>query len=158
MISHRKGLVATIYPNYFNNGAAFGNLMNCFVFMMGFDDAFMERLGVKAICPEELGWTRLQTKDEWISEVNSYFNPDSSTHRDACFYVSAICFPLIQGATDCHWAVYNGNYWLEQEGRQGPINVWATVDGMIEDVYNRGDDRGKYYVVGSHFYFQKRIY
>jgi hypothetical protein len=196
-MSHPPGLVAKVYPKYFNS-AAFGSLTNCFTFMVGFDDMFMEFLGVKVLRPEDLEWTKLQTKEEWISAVTAYFKPElpelqpgSTANRfGTCFpdldqthsypeqampYISssilceptglywtppsvpALCFPLIQGARDYHWAVYNGTYWLEQAGRAGPINVWASLDGLVEDVYKRGDHDGKYYVEGSHFFFSKRI-
>lgn len=196
-MSHPRGLVATVYPKYFNS-AAFGSLTNCFTFMTGFDNAFMEFLGVTALRPEDLGWTNLETKEEWISAVNDYFKPllpepqhGSTADRfgtyepdtcalDTCSHslpdlpyisssvlceptgihwtppsVPALCFPLVKGATDYHWAVYNGTYWLEQAGRGGAINVWASLDGLVEAVYKRGD--GKYYEDGSHFFFSKRI-
>jgi hypothetical protein len=53
--------------------------------------------------------------------------------------------------------VYNGMYWLEQAGDGGPINIWASIDGLLENVYNRSDDAGKLYVRDSHFFFSKRI-
>lgn len=185
-----RGLVAKIYPNYVNSSTAFGSLTNCFTFMTGFDDAFMDFLGVKALRPEDLGWIELETQQEWIDAVNDYFNPTlpeaqpgSTAHRfGTCShsfpdlpYISssvlcdptglhwtppstvALCFPLIKGATDYHWAVYNGTFWLEQAGCAGPINVWACLDGMLEDVYKRGDDNGKFYVEGSHFFFSKKM-
>jgi hypothetical protein len=187
-MSHPQGLVATVYPKYFNV-APFGSFTNYFTFMTGFDDNFMGFLGVKALRPEDLGWTNLHTKEEWITAVNSYFNPElpeaqpgsTADRYGECFpyqdvphisssvlcdssglhwtppSVPAICFPLIEGATDYHWAVYNGFYWLEQAGHGGPINVWVSVIDMIDDVYKRVDSTGKLYVEGSHFYFSKRI-
>ena len=188
---HPPGLVATVYPTFFNT-AAYGGFTNCFTFMVGFDDAFIASLGVKALRPEDLGWLTFKTKDDWISVVSSYFDPQlpqaqlaSTAERlGACsgpagglffFQISpdssdpsgihwkppcvpAICFPKIEGAADYHWAVYNGNYWLEQAGRGGPINVWATSDALIEAVYGRrGPDGTVLYVRDSHFFFQKRI-
>lgn len=189
------GLVARIYPKYFNS-AAFGSLTNCFIFLTGFDNGFHEVLGVKPIRPEDLGWTDLPTKDEWIAAVSQYFNPQlpasqtGSTadrfgeclshmgggavasfvplisHSILCEFTglhwtppctAAVCFPLISGALDYHWAVYNGTYWLEQAGQGGPINIWASIDGLVEDVYNRGDGDRKLYVKDSHFFFSKRI-
>lgn len=151
---HPSGLVATVYPKYFNS-AALGNLNHCFTFMTGFDDDFMEFLGVKALRPEDLGWTKMQTKEEWISVVNDYFKPQLPEPQPPS--VPALCFPLIQGATHYHWAVYNGLYWLEQAGNGGPINVWVSPDGMVDDIYQRGDVSGKYHVEGSHFFFAKRM-
>jgi hypothetical protein len=176
---HPSGLVATVYPKYFNS-AALGNLTQCFTFMTGFDDDFMEFLGVKALRPEDLGWTKMQTKEEWISVVNDYFKPQlpepqpppgsmagrrydlNQSHSSPDRHwsppsVPALCFPLIQGATHYHWAVYNGTYWLEQAGDGGPINVWVSFDGMVDDIYQRGDVSGKYHVEGSHFLFAKRM-
>lgn len=68
---------------------------------------------------------------------------------------TAICFPKVKGATDCHWAVYNGIYWIEQACRAGAINVWATLGCLLEDVYGRQDANGKVYVKDSHFFFAK---
>ena len=190
-MSHPPGLAGTVYPNFFYN-LAFFNLTNCFTFMTGFADTFMDTfifLGVRALRPEDLGWTSLQTKEEWIHAVKEYFNPELPTPQSgstadrygrygldpALPYmnslvlcdstglhwtppsVPAICFPLIQGAHDYHRAVYNGMYWLEQAGKGGPINAWASLEGMIDDIYSRGDDAGKFYVNGSHFFFSKRI-
>lgn len=168
-ISHPRGLAATVYPKYFN-AAVFGSLINCFTFLTGFDDTFMECLGVEAIRPKDLGWTNLETKKEWISAVNEYFmphlpepNPASTNNRFGTYdfnwtpTVPALCFPLIKGATDYHWAVYNGTYWLEQAGHGGAINLWASLDGLLEAVYKRGDGDGKFYVEGSHFFFKKNI-
>ena len=188
-MSNPRGLVATVFPAYFNS-AAFGSMTNCFTFMTGFDDNFMQSLGVKALRPQHLGWTKLETKEEWAEKVTAYFNPQlpkpqpgsTADRNGTCShtppnlpYISssvlcdptglhwtppsglALCFPLIKGATDYHWAAYNGTYWLEQAGRGGPINVWATSECLIEDVYTRGDDKGKYYVEGSHFFFSKKI-
>lgn len=73
--------------------------------------AVREPTRLKTIRPEHLGWTKLETKEEWISAVVDYFRPQLYAP-----FVPAICFPLIKGATDYHWAVHNGNYWLEQEG------------------------------------------
>ena len=70
---------------------------------------------------------------------------------------AALCFPLISRALDYHWAVYNGMYKLEQAGHGGPINIWASLDGLLEDVYCCSDDGGKLYVKDSHFFFSKRI-
>ena len=192
-----SSLVARIYPKYFNS-AAFGNLTNCFTFLTGFDDGFHERLGVKPIRPEDLGWTDLATKEDWIAAVTQYFNPQlpspqaGSTadrfgetslragtaaaasavplisHSALCESVglhwsppctAAVCFPMIRGALDYHWAVYNGTYWLEQAGSGGPINIWASIEGLVKDVYDRdhvasGD---KLYVRDSHFFFSKTI-
>ena len=176
---HPPGLVATVYPKYFNS-AVFGGLINCFTFMPGFENSFMEYLGVKALRPEDLRWTELQTKEEWIGAVRGYFNPhdieqthafpdqtlphiSSSVLCDPTGLhwvppsVPALCFPLIQGATDYHWAVYNGTYWLEQAGHGGPLNIWASLDGMIDDIYNREAGGDKFYAQCSHFFFSKRI-
>ncbi|GLI63155.1 hypothetical protein VaNZ11_005911, partial [Volvox africanus] len=101
-----------------------------------------------------------QTKEEWITAVYNYFKPElpepqpgSTADRYGLHWtppsVPALCFPLIQGATDYHWAVFNGTYWLEQAGHRGPINVWASLDGMVEDIYKRGDASGKFYVESS---------
>ena len=158
---HPQGLVATIYPKYFYN-TFFGSLIDCFTFMRGFDDdTFMKFLDVKALRPEDLGWTKLETKEEWVSVVTDYFKPQLTP--DLPYIPSSIllpsvtvlCFPMIQGATDYHWAIYNGTYWLEQAGHGGAINVWVSLDGLIEAVYKRGE--GKYYVEGSHFFFSKNI-
>jgi len=151
------GLVATVYPQYFHS-AALGNLNHCFTFMKGFDDAFMGFLGVKALRPEDLGWTKMQTKEEWIRVVNDYFKPQlpDPPHCTPPPSVPALCFPLIQGATRYHWAVYNGTYWLEQDVYGGPINVWESLGGMVHNIYYRGDCGGKYYVEGSHFFFAKK--
>lgn len=179
-MSHPRGLVATVFPKYFNS-AAFGSLTNCFTFMTGFDDTFMEVLGVTVLRPEDLGWIKLETKEEWISAVTDYFKPQlpeaqrgsvadrlgtyayepgTCAHEtDTCSHgflnlpyisssflceptglhwtppsVPALYFPLIKGAKDYHWAVYNATYWLEQAGCGGPINVWAHLDGLLEDV------------------------
>jgi hypothetical protein len=71
--------------------------------------------------------------------------------------VRALCFPLIEGASDYHWAVEHGPYWLEQAGHGGPINVWSSLNEMVDSIYLRGDDNGKFYVKGSHFFFTMRI-
>lgn len=174
-MSHPQDLVGTVYPKYFNT-AAFGSLINCFTFLTGFDDSFMDFLDVKEqVRPVDLGWTKLGTRDEWISAVNDYFN--GSAYDSTCLHnfsyisssvmcdhkgvhltppsVLALCFPLINGASDCHWAVFNGTYWLEQADRGGAINVWASINGLLEAVYMRGD--GKYYVQDTHFFFPVRI-
>ena len=33
-----------------------------------------------------------------------------------------------------HFAVFNGNYWLEQAGHGGPLNIWSDENSMINDV------------------------
>jgi hypothetical protein len=139
---HPQGLMWNIYPIYFNYSAAFG-LQKCFPFLTGFDDSFMAFIGVKKrLRPEILGWTKLETKEEWMNVVNDYFNPLSTDKLDS------ICFPLIKGATECHWAVYNGSVWVEQASHGGAINVWASSEELIDDVYKRG-----HFVPGSHFFF-----
>jgi hypothetical protein len=82
-MSHPPGLVATVYPMSFNS-AALGNLINCFTFLTGFDDTFMEFLGVKSLRPEDMGWTKLQTKEDWISAVSDYFKPQPGSTVDRC--------------------------------------------------------------------------
>ena len=77
---------------------AFGNLINCFTFLTGFDDGFHERLGVNPILPEDLGWLDLATKEDWIASVRRYFNP----HLPAPPCTAAVCFPMIRGALDYH--------------------------------------------------------
>ena len=167
--------------------------------MTGFENSFMEYLGVKALRPEDLRWTELQTKEEWIGAVRGYFNPQlpdpqfgsSADRYGTCCpdfeqthafpdqtlphisssvlcdptglhwvppSVPALCFPLIQGATDYHWAVYNGTYWLEQAGHGGPLNIWASLDGMIDDIYNREAGGDKFYAQGSHFSSPKGLH
>jgi hypothetical protein len=187
-MSSKKGLVATVYPRYFNT-TAFGALTNCFTFLTGFDESFMDFYGVKELRPEDLGWTRLSTQQEWISAVNAYFNASRYGESSKCArlethggdplpdtpYVSstflcdstglhwtppsvpAVCFPMVKGARDCHWCAFNGTYWLEQAGHAGPMNVWASQDDMIADVYTRGDSRGNLYVPGSHFFFSRQL-
>lgn len=186
------GLVASIYPKYFNS-AAFGSLTNCFTFLTGFEDRFHDILGVQPMRPEDLGWTDLTTKEEWIAAVSKYFNPQLPPLQDGSVAdrfgemgrstanlvvapmmshavisestglhwtppcTAAVCFPLISGALDYHWAVYNGTYWLEQAGRGGPINIWASVEALLDDVYSRADEEGKLYVRDSHFFFSKRV-
>jgi hypothetical protein len=188
MMGQPNGLVACIYPKYFNS-AAFGSLTNCFTFLTGFDEGFHNVLGEKPIRPEDLGWTSLATKEEWIAAVTTHFNPQlpaahagsaadrfgEEPHPASAPLVShavlsdstglhwtppcvpALCFPMVRGALDYHWAVYNGVYWLEQAGDGGPINVWATIDGLLENVYDRRDAEGLLYVRDSHFFFSKRI-
>ena len=53
-MSNPRGLVAKVFPDYFNS-AAFGSMTNCFTFMTGFDDNFMQSLGVKALRPPTSG-------------------------------------------------------------------------------------------------------
>ena len=190
-MSQQPGLVAIVYPNYFNSPHFRGLVSNCFTFMTGFDDTFMGSLGVKALRPEDLEWTSLRTKEGWVSAVNQYFNPHlpepqpGSTvarygrcfldHCCNCYHdyqtlgcayaglhwippsVRALCFPLIEGASDYHWAVEHGPYWLEQACHGGPINVWSSLNEMVDSIYQRGDDKGKIYVKGSHFFFTMRI-
>jgi hypothetical protein len=60
---------------------------------------------------------------------------------------------MIKGATDYHWAIFNGTFWLEQAGRGGSLKLWDNENDLIADVYKRGDDHGKFYVEGSHFFF-----
>jgi hypothetical protein len=62
-MSQHPGLVAIVYPNYFNSPHFRGLVSNCFTFMTGFDDTFMGSLGVKALRPEDLEWTSLRTKE-----------------------------------------------------------------------------------------------
>lgn len=71
----------------------------------------------------------------------------------------AVCFPMVSGGHDYHWAVHNGMYWLEQAGRGGDLNIWDSLNDMIENVYSRPDkDTGELaYVRGSHFFFKKRL-
>ena len=71
----------------------------------------------------------------------------------------AVCFPMVLGGHDYHWAVHNGIYWLEQAGRGGSLNVWDSLNDMMVDVYSRRDpDTGEpAYVRGSHFFFKKRL-
>jgi hypothetical protein len=73
--------------------------------------------------------------------------------------VWGICFPMIRGAHDHHWAIHNGLYWMEQAGYGGDLNVWNSLTDMISDVYSRIDeDTGEpVYVRGSHFFFKKRL-
>ena len=174
-LSVPRGLVASVQPNYFNN-AAFATLTNCFTTLTGFDANFIGSLLVTAVRPDELGWKRYQTRDNWIAAVGNYFStklaepqrgsgadrhgqcqcqcsPHISSLKPTGLHwtvntTRALCFPMIEGATDYHWAIFTGTYWLEQAGRGGPLNIWANEDDLIADVYNRG-----YYVEGSHFFF-----
>lgn len=59
-MSHPHGLVATVYPRYFKTTTGFGNLTISFAFMTGFDDIFMQSLGVSTNQPTNLGWTERQ--------------------------------------------------------------------------------------------------
>ena len=182
-LSVPRGLVASVQPTYFND-AAFATLSNCFTSLTGFDANFIGSLQVTALRPDELGWTKYQTRDDWIAAVGKYFStklaePQRGSGADRhgkCSHVCvcrcpisspvlcnpsglnwtvnsarALCFPMIKGATDYHWAIFTGIYWLEQAGRGGPLNIWANEDDLIADVYTRGD--GKLYVKGSHFFF-----
>ena len=172
-MSEPRGLVAIIYPNYFNSPHFRCLVSECLTFTTGFDDLFMGSLGVKALRPEELGWTSLKTREGWVGAVNQYFNPQLSESQSSCFLdhchhcyrglhrtaptARGLCFPLVEGASDYHWAVEHGAYWLEQASHGGPINVWSSLDEMVDSIYRRGDDKGKFYVKGSHFIFTMRI-
>ena len=143
---------------------------------------------VHAFRPEDLGWTNLATQAEWLRVVNAYFDPSlvpaqlgSVAEREGygCthdLYLSsqnlylligldwtppthaAVCFPMITGALDYHWAVHNGSYWVEQAGHGGPLQIWATIDDLVRDVYSRTNDKGQsLYVKDSAFLFNKRI-
>jgi hypothetical protein len=182
-----RGLVASIQPDYLHD-AAFAVVTNCFTTLTSFDAKFMGSLQVTALRPEELGWTKYETRDAWIAAVGTYFStklaePQRGSGADRhgkCSrsrlnlpYVAslslcastdlrwtvnsarALCFPMIKGASDYHWAIFTGTYWLEQAGRGGPVNLWATEGDLIADVYTRGD--GKRYVEGSHFYFMMPV-
>lgn len=166
----------------------FGSFTNCFTFMQGFDVNFVSRLGVKTLRPEDLGWLHFTTKEQWKQAVSKHFDPagipaqkgtladregnelnpniNTSITHNLCHlglnfdgnYVLAICFPKIEGALDYHFAVFNGNYWLEQAGHGGPLNIWNDENYMLNDVYNRKDRNGNlFYVPESAFIFKKRI-
>jgi hypothetical protein len=175
-------LIASISSTAWSSERRFGPFTNCFTFMTGFDDQFIQGLGCKALRPEELGWTWLETSKQWEEKVTHYFSPGgivpqtgSMAHREGeqqqlfmiwsqfislqrsglVFdypFVWVICFPMIRGASDYHWAIHNGVYWMEQAGRGGPLNVWDSLNDMIEDIYSRS-----LYVRGSHFFFKKRL-
>jgi hypothetical protein len=71
---------------------------------------------------------------------------------------SALCFPKIAGASDYHWAVHNGTYWVEQAWHGGPLQIWATVEDLLRDVYGRVNEVGQHrYVQDSAFFFNKRL-
>lgn len=181
------GLVAKVYPNYFRCNFGFGLNTNCYTFMRGFDDVFMKSLGIaQTLRPEQLGWCNMKTKEEWNKVVCEYFNPKqipaekgSTADRlgnniDTLFFVSqqlhdelgliwtpptvdVICFPMIEGALDYHWAIFNGLYWIEQAGQGGPIQIWENLDSLVDDVYKRTDSNGiNLYIRDSAFMFQKQ--
>jgi hypothetical protein len=113
-------------------------MTNCFTSLTGFDADFIGSLQVTAR-PD--GWTKYQTRDDWIAAVLGYFSTKLAEpqQRGSRAY-RALCFPMIKGATDYHWAIFNGTYWLEQAGRGGPLNMWANENDLLADVYKRGDD------------------
>ena len=184
-------LIESILPSEWTNERRYGPFTNCYTYMTGFDQQFINTLGVTALRPEDLGWTRFSTKNEWKQAVDLYFSPggvvpqagsvsaregNQNMHAFMIWYdfiqeqqlagltfdypfVWAICFPMVLGGHDYHWAVNNGIYWLEQAGRGGPLNIWDSLNDMIEAVYRRLDpDTGELaYVRGSHFFFKKRL-
>ena len=181
-------LIESIAPDIWRSEHKFGPFTNCFTFMTGFDDQFIIGLGVNTLRPEDMGWTCLETKDQWEHVVKHYFSPGgivpqagsvaSREGKQQLFMiwqefihlqqsgllvdypsVWAICFPMIRGALDYHWAVNNGVYWLEQAGHGGHLNVWDNLQDMIEHIYTRLDDATQMplYVRGSHFFFKKRM-
>ena len=87
-------------------------------------------------------------KEQWLAGLTSDYP-----------FAWAVCFPWVLGGHDYHWAVNNGIYWLEQAGRGGRLNVWDSLNDMMEAVYSRRDpDTGELaYVRGSHFFFKKRL-
>ena len=140
---------------------------NCFTSLTGFDANFIGSLQVTAR-PDDLGWTKYQTRDDWIAAVGRYFStklaePQRGSGADrngrcshSCPnlpYVSsllmckpvglhwtvnstrALCFPMIKGATDYHWAIFNGTFWLEQAGRGGSLKLWDNENDLIADVF-----------------------
>jgi hypothetical protein len=191
MNANKQGLVATVFPRYFEHvSKSFGLFTNYYTFMQGFDEKFAAGLGVQTLRPEDLGWTDLATTDEWFRAVSAHFNPNvipaqqgSPADRECIQsnyiinpiysstiehyksmglnytapYVNAICVPKIKGATDYHFAVNNGMYWLEQAGKEGSLNIWTNVEDMLNDVYSRHNNEKPYYVRNSHFFFKKRI-
>ena len=181
----RPGLIGCINPTYFKTIYGYGAYTNCYTFMTGFDD---EKSNIKVLNPEDLGWLDLKTKDEWQRKVMEYFKPNKYTDFNSTAYeegkydytifkyintliycekigltyipemISALCFPFIEGALDYHWAIKNGEYWIEQAGFNGPLNIWVNANSLIEDVYKRCDKTGKkLYVKDSHFFFNKII-
>ena len=172
-------LIESISPSAWTSDYRFGPFTNCYTFMTGFDQQFISTLGVTALRPEDLGWTHFSTKMEWKDAVEMYFSPGGVTGREGnqqMFMIWhdfiqeqrltfdypfdwAVCFPMVLGGHDYHWAVHNGIYWLEQAGRGGSLNIWNSLNDMIGDVYSRRDPvTGEpAYVVGSHFFFKKRL-
>ena len=73
IMSWPRGLVAKYTPNHLSS-VEFGNVTNCFTFMTGFDDDKIQRLGVAVLRPEDLGWDKLETTEEWKKAVADYFN------------------------------------------------------------------------------------
>ncbi|TPX45977.1 hypothetical protein SeLEV6574_g03516 [Synchytrium endobioticum] len=163
------GLVDTVPASAFKTDLRFGPFTNCFTFMTGFDDNFMDKLGIRALRPEHLRWTELATKELWVKTVTDYFSPQNPlpqpgtvVAREGIHFsapsVKCICFPKINGALDYHWAIYNNLYWLEQAGQGGPLNIWSHMNAMIEDIYSRVDEHGnRLYALNSAFMFDKRV-
>ena len=154
-----------------NSGCNFDLTTNCYDFLT----QVYAPPGTSILRPEDLGWLDLKKSQEWEDEVTKYFSstktpldPYSPLSRELALQggsepptqsVRALCFPLVEGATDYHWAVeidIDRGIWAEQAGQGGPLRIWNDKDKMIKNIYTRRSDKGiLFYVPKSHFEFNK---
>ena len=97
-------------------------------------------------------------KSKYIENREQQLTPHKKGLEPTLPWVEAICFPMIGGATDYHWAIKTKHGWAEQAGRGGPLCLWETEDDMVRHVYGRIDPETKSprYPAGSAFKFAMR--
>ncbi|KAJ1408131.1 hypothetical protein B484DRAFT_456376, partial [Ochromonadaceae sp. CCMP2298] len=158
---------AAVVPSNYSVTGVSSEKMTATLFRNCFDTATQQPSNTEAaiLTPEDHGWTKLKTRDEWIRAVTRYFSPDappvqegSSADRNADLlsfregpqipftysFNWVYCFPQIGTAMDYHWAMITKDAVgkdciVEQAGMGGDILAWYDEDNFLKSVYSRGN-------------------